>query len=132
MTAVSYTRPPSVPVIPVDDRKCSAAAKAGNVEELKRLRGEGEGWSEETCQAAAFGGSVEVLRWLREGGCPWNASTFAGCAAGAARNDRRKVGRRDTDLWRSVARYAKTERCEGHEGWTAEGTVRLCEVAEGG
>ena len=49
------------------------AARGGNLELVRWLRGEGCPWDALTCYAAVDQGHVEVLRWLRENGCPWMA-----------------------------------------------------------
>ena len=53
----------------------NAAGKAGNLELVQWLRGEGCPWDHYTCHYAAIYGHVEVLRWARENGCPWDADT---------------------------------------------------------
>ena len=52
------------------ERLCQAAARSGQLEELKALRADGWPWDRDTCSAAALGGHLEVLQWLRENGCP--------------------------------------------------------------
>ena len=59
---------------------CQAAARSGQLEELKLLRADGWPWSEYTCGCAAERGHLEVLRWLRANGCPWDEETCT-CAA---------------------------------------------------
>ena len=59
---------------------CQAAARSGQLEELKVLRTDGWPWSEYTCGCAAERGHLEVLRWLRANGCPWDEETCT-CAA---------------------------------------------------
>ena len=54
---------------------CQAAARSGQLAELKVLRAGGWPWDRETCSAAALGGHLEVLQWARANGCPWNAKT---------------------------------------------------------
>ena len=51
---------------------CAAAARSGQLEELKSLRADGAPWNRLTCAYAARGGHLEVLKWARENGCPWN------------------------------------------------------------
>ena len=65
-------------------RLCAAAARIGDLEELKALRGEGGSlpWDEETCAFAAWGGHLEVLKWAHENGCPWDEETCAYAARG--------------------------------------------------
>ena len=85
---------------------CEAAARTGNLEELKALRADGwpwdwttysaaaggehlemllwecaNGWSWDTpfCRAA-WGGNLEVLQWARANGCPWNEMTCLSAA----------------------------------------------------
>ena len=59
---------------------CAAAARSGQLEELKVLRANGCPWDEGTCAYAALGGQLEVLQWLRANGCPWDELTGY-CAA---------------------------------------------------
>ena len=54
---------------------CQAAARSGQLTELKALRADGGLWHRSTCAAAAMGGHLEVLQWARENGCPWNKQT---------------------------------------------------------
>ena len=54
---------------------CQAAARSGQLTELKALRADGCLWHRSTCTAAAMGGHLEVLQWARENGCPWNKQT---------------------------------------------------------
>ena len=54
---------------------CQAAARSGQLTELKALRADGCLWHRSTCAAAAMGGHLEVLQWARENGCPWNKQT---------------------------------------------------------
>ena len=54
---------------------CAAAARIGDLEELKALRAENFPWDEETCACAAEGGHLEVLKWARANGCPWDEQT---------------------------------------------------------
>ena len=50
---------------------CAAAARIGDLAELKALRAANVPWDELTCSYAAMGGHLEVLKWARENGCPW-------------------------------------------------------------
>ena len=52
-----------------------AAARSGQLTELKALRADGWPWDFATCAYAARGGHLEVLQWLRENGCPWDSDT---------------------------------------------------------
>jgi hypothetical protein len=61
---------------------CQAAARSGQIEELKALRVENCPWDEETCAQAAYGGHLQVLQWARANGCPWNAETCYRAAKG--------------------------------------------------
>ena len=61
---------------------CAAAARSGQLEELKVLRADGWPWDAETCHAAANSGHLEVLQWLRANGCLWNWATCAYAAGG--------------------------------------------------
>ena len=56
---------------------CAAAARCGDLEELKALRADDCPWYEGTCAYAAMGGHLEVLKWAHENGCPWNEWTCA-------------------------------------------------------
>merc|ERR1719480_452221 len=51
------------------------AARGGNLELVRWLRGEGCDWNAWTCQCAASAGRLRVLQWLRANGCPWDAHT---------------------------------------------------------
>ena len=59
---------------------CAAAARNGDLEELKAMRAENLPWNEYTCAYAAKGGHLEVLKWARENGCPWHAVTIVEAA----------------------------------------------------
>ena len=59
---------------------CAAAARNGDLEELKALRAEQFPWDWKTCARAAEGGHLEVLKWVRANGCPW-ADKTCWCAA---------------------------------------------------
>jgi hypothetical protein len=61
---------------------CAAAARSGQLGELKALRANGCPWDEYTCAFAAWGGHLEVLKWLRENECPWDEATCSGAAEG--------------------------------------------------
>jgi hypothetical protein len=61
---------------------CAAAARSGQLEELKVLRADGWPWDAETCHAAANSGHLEVLQWVRANGCLWNWATCAYAAGG--------------------------------------------------
>ena len=54
---------------------CAAAARKGDLEELKALRADEWPWNERTCTWAARGGHLEVLKWARANDCPWDART---------------------------------------------------------
>ena len=68
----------------LSDKKylCHAAARSGQLKELKLLRAAGCPWDEDTCTHAAKGGHLEVLKWLREHGCPWDKDTCTYAAKG--------------------------------------------------
>ena len=51
---------------------CAAAARKGDLEELKALRADKWPWSSSTFAAAATGGNLEMLKWLDANGCPWD------------------------------------------------------------
>ena len=59
---------------------CQAAARSGQLEELKALRADGWPWNEYTCAAAAKVGHLEMLQWARANGCPWDKWACAGAA----------------------------------------------------
>ena len=61
---------------------CQAAARSGQLEELKVLRTDGWPWDRDTSSAAAFGGHLEVLQWARANGCPWDIRTCHKAAGG--------------------------------------------------
>ncbi len=42
---------------------CAAAARSGQLEELKKLRENGCPWNAKTCAYAVMGGHLEVLQW---------------------------------------------------------------------
>ena len=51
---------------------CSAAARTGDLKELKWWRSIGCPWNEDTCREAADQGHLNVLQYCRANGCPWN------------------------------------------------------------
>ena len=59
----------------MDEGVMELAARGGNRERVKWLRGEGIPWGRTTCAIAVDHGHVETLRWVRENGCPWYAWT---------------------------------------------------------
>jgi hypothetical protein len=61
---------------------CAAAARVGDLEELKALRAANVPWNNATCSYAAKGGHFDVLLWARENGCPWDERTCAHAAQG--------------------------------------------------
>ena len=61
---------------------CEAAARSGQLEELKVLRANGCPWDRKTCWAAAWGGHFEVVQWARANGCPWDEQTCREAAKG--------------------------------------------------
>ena len=61
---------------------CQAAARSGQLEELKALRADGWPWNEYTCYYAAKGGHLKVLQWARVNGCPWDWETCTMAAEG--------------------------------------------------
>ena len=58
---------------------CQAAARSGQLEELKALRENDTPWDTpwdtDTCWRAAAGGHLEVLQWARANGCNWDEGT---------------------------------------------------------
>ena len=61
---------------------CAAAARSGQLEELKVLRADGCPWDWQTCRAAANGGHLEMIQWARANGCPWDWQTCRAAANG--------------------------------------------------
>jgi hypothetical protein len=61
---------------------CQAAARSGQLEELKLLRENDTPWNEYTCEDAALGGHLEVLQWAHAKGCPWDEDTLTKAKAG--------------------------------------------------
>ena len=53
----------------------ATAARGGNLELVRWLRGEGCSWNAMTCSMAAANRRPQVLQWLRTKGCPWNYYT---------------------------------------------------------
>ena len=49
-------------------RLCASAARGGQLQALRWLRGRGCGWDGETCLMAAYGGHLAVLQWVRANG----------------------------------------------------------------
>ena len=68
--------------LPWNQYTCAHAAKNGHLEVLKWARAKRCPQNELTCTFAAEGGHLDVLKWARENGCPWNASTCANAAKG--------------------------------------------------
>ena len=64
------------------ERLCQAAAKSGQLEELKVLRADGCPWNVNTCAAATESGHLEALQRLRVNGCPWDEETCIWAAYG--------------------------------------------------
>jgi len=64
------------------ERLCQAAAKSGQLEELKVLRADGCPWDANTCLGAVQGGHIKMMQWARANGCPWDNWTCAGAAEG--------------------------------------------------
>lgn len=52
---------------------CEAAARSGQLEELKALRLNDWPWGMRTALRAAKAGHLDVMQWARANGCPWNA-----------------------------------------------------------
>ena len=61
---------------------CAAAARNGDLKELKALRADDYPWYEETCAYAAEHGHLEVLKWAHANGCPWDEATCWRAAMG--------------------------------------------------
>ena len=87
------------PVLPSESESEDAAAelreaaKSGDLDLVKKLRGDGGAWDETTCAAATEVGHLEVLQWLRAEGCPWDWRTCNGAvkSAGVAGEDGAEV-----------------------------------------
>jgi hypothetical protein len=62
--------------------KCSKAASAGDLEELKKMHETGYSWNTQTTENAATNGHLDCLQYAYENGCPWDKFT----PAAAARN----------------------------------------------
>ena len=91
------------------DHFCQAAARVGNLEELKALRANGTPWDADTCAFAARRGYLEVLQWAHANGCPWDERTCSYAARG---------GHLDVLLW------ARANGCPWDSitcSWAAEG-----------
>ena len=56
---------------------CAAAARIGDLQELKALRADEWPWDERSCASAAAVGNLEMLKWARDNGCPWDETTCA-------------------------------------------------------
>ena len=69
-------------VLQSDSFLCVAAARSGQLEELKWARANFCPWDEETCCHAALGGHLEMLKWAIENGCPWDEETCCHAALG--------------------------------------------------
>ena len=54
---------------------CAAAARNGDLKELKALRADDYPWDTRTCAYAARGGHLAVLKWARQNNCPSDYST---------------------------------------------------------
>ena len=83
-----------------DMHKCIKAAEAGDLDELKRLRG-GRAWSimdEHTIEWAARCGQMESLKFAHENGCPWHVRVCR-YAAGAGHLECLKFARENGCPW---------------------------------
>ena len=81
---------------------CAAAARSGQLEELKALRAKNFPWEGETCACAAGGGHLEVLKWARANDCPWDWRTCAEAAEHGhleVRSEERRVGKECRSRW---------------------------------
>ena len=54
---------------------CQAAARSGQLEELKALRENDTPWDTDTCWRAAAGGHLEVMQWAHAIAAPWDVRT---------------------------------------------------------
>ena len=66
--------------LPWNQYTCAHAAKNGHLEVLKWARAKRCPQNELTCTFAAEGGHLDVLKWARENGCPWDESTCSHAA----------------------------------------------------
>ena len=57
------------------EKVCARAAQGGHLETLKWLRENDCEWDMQTCRKAAKHGHLDVLKWARANGCPWNKET---------------------------------------------------------
>ena len=64
---------------------CAAAAKKGDLQELKALRAKNFPWNLWTCVYAASRGHFEVFKWAVENGCPWDRTTYMNFCCRAAK-----------------------------------------------
>ena len=87
---------------------CQAAARSGNLKELKLLREKGTPWDAGTCFAAAHGGHLEVLLWARANGCPLDEWTCAGAARGG-KIEVLQWARANGCPWDDLTRYYATD-----------------------
>ena len=69
-------------VLQIDRYLCEAAARSGQLEELKSFRAKNFPWTQRTCALAAEGGHLEILKWARENDCPWDENTCMFAAKG--------------------------------------------------
>ena len=69
-------------VLQIDRYLCEAAARSGQLEELKSFRAKNFPWTQRTCALAAEGGHLEILKWARENDCPWDENTCMYAAKG--------------------------------------------------
>jgi len=65
-----------------EEHLCEAAARSGQLEELKLLHKNGWPWDERTCMLAARGGQLEILQWAHTNDCPWKSHTCDFAARG--------------------------------------------------
>ena len=61
---------------------CAAAARKGDLEELKALLAGKWPWDVYTCAYAAGGGHLDVLKWARANDCRWDWMTCRDAARG--------------------------------------------------
>ena len=69
-------------VLTNDSCLCVAAARSGQLEELKWARANFFPWDRDTCAYAALGGQLDVLKWASENHCLWDENTCAYAAKG--------------------------------------------------
>ena len=106
---------------------CAAAARNGDLEELKALRAEKFPWDWETCALAAQYGHLDVLKWARENDCPWDEATCA-FAAQNGHLETLKWARENNCPWDARVVRAPEQHRERAASPLGEQTLRLAEL----